>query len=443
MRRFRAAVAAATAISSLATLGMATASTQARSWHDLSSASWIGAWGATPEAGSNPGDVEDSLHFQAGLEQSFRQIVRPTVAGQAVRLRLSNAYGTQAVTLTSFTVAVRTKNAAVDPRTVRDVTFAGKRSVMIAKGATAISDPVGFSYSFGQDLAISFAAPGSTGPMTGHTGFVTSYYSPPGTGDVTSDTTGSQFALHDHNRYFVMGLDAYLPQAQGTVVAFGDSITDGTESTADGFDDYPDVLARRLNAAGMRLGIVNEGLAGASAGTCPVSNLVWGDPGALRFARDVTSWPNVRSVIILLGGNDLRECAWERAADVEMALSFILDQASAARIKALLATYPPKVCWDVALPNPCPDTMGDDQRVALNGWINAQRARVTQIIDWDKLLREPGRPDTQDPRWGTLEGVHPGPAGYAAMAGLVDLASLSAARVAASSARRPSTHRLR
>jgi lysophospholipase L1-like esterase len=126
-----------------------------------------------------------------------------------------------------------------------------------------------------------------------------------------------------------------------------------------------------------------------------------------------------------------------------MALSLILDQASAARIKALLATYPPKVCWDVALPNPCPDTMGDDQRVALNGWINAQRARVTQIIDWDKLLREPGRPDTQDPRWGTLEGVHPGPAGYAAMAGLVDLASLSAARVAASSARRPSTHRLR
>lgn len=383
-------------------------------WRNLTSADWVGVWGVPPE----------NNHYQPGDDQSYREIVHPTVGGRAVRLRLSNRYGTQPVTLSDFTVALRTHEAAIAPRTLRTVTFGGQRSVTIPVGGEVISDPVGIRFGFGRDLAVSFFAPRFTGPATGH-GFtapiVTSYFTFPGRGDVTSQGSGAAYSQSDGNKYFLMGVEAYVPHADGTVVAFGDSITDGTHSGANRYDDWPDVLARRLHRAGLRLGVVNAGIGGNTLTRCPIGEAAFGDAGIRRFARDVLSWPQVRSTIILEGGNDLRQCTYAKAASVEIGLRAVMALARAAGVRILLATYPPKVCRDFGPPNSCPNSMGDNERVRLNRWIRHRRARVAQLLDWDRLLREPGHRHIQDPRWGTTDGIHPGRAGYRAMADEINL----------------------
>jgi lysophospholipase L1-like esterase len=386
---------------------------------------WVGVWGAPPEPVLNPGDFFSALRVPVVAKQSFREIVRPTLSGTAVRIRVSNRYGSSAARLTSFSVARRTQGAAIEPGSGRAVTFDGRRTVIMAPGESRISDPVTFTFGYAEDLAVSFAAPEYLGLPTNHHGFTTSYRSLPFSGDVTTDVSGHKFLLHERVNYFLTGVQAYSPGALGTVVAFGDSITDGTGSTADRHNAYPDLLADRLHRAGIKLGVVNAGIAGAAAGGCPVSSTVFGDSAASRFRRDVASWPSVRSVIVLAGGNDLRQCAWQTAEDVEGALDAVVSQAKQAGISVLLATYPPKVCWDVAAPAACPSFMGDDQRMALNQWITAQAPRVSLLLDWDRLLRDPENPHEQGKQSGSLDDIHPGPTGYALMADSIPLSLLN------------------
>jgi lysophospholipase L1-like esterase len=387
----------------------------------LNSANWVGVWAAPPEPVTNPGDFFSALRVPLVAKQSFREIVQPTLAGSAVRISVSNRYGSKAVTLTSFSVAIRTHGAAIDPRSRQPITFAHRTSITLAPGGSAISDPAPIAFAFAQDLAVTFAAPDYIGLPTNHHGFVTSYRSLPFSGDVTADTGAQSFSEAERVTYFLDGVQAYSEGAQGTVVAFGDSITDGTGSTPNAHNDYPDLLAARLHAAGIPLGVVNAGIAGTAAGSCPVSSFVFGDAAVSRFQRDVASWPNTTSAIVLVGGNDLRDCAWETAGDVESALNLVLQQAHTAGLSVLLATYPPKVCWDVAAPLICPSFMGDDQRVALNAWIRGQRSRVAAVLDWDELLRNPHDPHDQGPQSGSLDDIHPGPSGYALMANSIPL----------------------
>jgi lysophospholipase L1-like esterase len=364
---------------------------------------------------ANPGNVSSAVRVPLVARQSFREVVRAALGGTAVRIRVSNLTGSDSVRLTSFSIARGGTGASILANTRRRITFGGRSAVTLAKGASALSDPVGLSFGYAQRLAVTFAAPDYVGLPTSHLGFSTSYRSAPLSGDVTTDAAGTAFVIPEQATNFLTGVQAFSPGALGTVVAFGDSITDGVGSTTDAFNDYPDLLAARLHAAGLKMGVVNEGLSGAAAGSCPISSTVFGDSAVSRFRRDVTSWPHVRSTIVLVGGNDLRDCAWLTATDVEAALASVLRQAQAARIPVLLATYPPKVCWTIAVPAPCTPSMGEDQRIAMNTWIKAQRPRVSAILDWDGLLRDPTQPHEQGTQSGSADDVHPGPPGYALM----------------------------
>jgi lysophospholipase L1-like esterase len=379
-------------------------------------AKWVGAWGAAPT----------NANYAPAAMQSFRMIVRPTIAGEAVRVRFSNAYGETPLTLASVQIARRTTGAAVAPGTARRATFSGKHDVTIPSHGVAISDPVAVDYRFGDDLAVSFFVPTFTAQVTGHgevNGQVTSYTTPAGSGDLTDDATGSAFSQTTTLVYFLSGLDAYVPGALGTVVAFGDSITDGTYSTLDGHDSYPEVLARRLHDAGINAGVVNEGIPGNTLLPCP-SEAVFGDAGVDRFDRDVLTIPNVRTVIIKEGGNDFRFCP-TTAVDIERALQSLVDRSRAVGISAIVGTYVPRVSRTVVVgTNDAPDQAGDDHRQELNTWIRASSMLFDGMIDFDATVRDPANPNRLRPDFNSGDGVHPNGKGYTAMAEGIAVESL-------------------
>ena len=380
---------------------------------DDASSNWVGAWAAAPT----------NANYPPASSQSFRMIVRPAIGGEAVRLRFSNAYGELPLNLASVVIAKRTEGAAVDAATTTRVTFGGRADTSIAPGGVSVSDTVRFRYRYGEDLAITFFVENQVTQVTGHglvTGLVTSFTSPPESGDATDDTTGEAFTQSTTLTYFLAGLDAYVPGALGTVVAFGDSITDGSYSTLDGHDSYPELLAARLQREGLKVGVVSQGIPGNTLLPCP-TELAAGDAGVDRFDRDVLTVPNVRVVIIKEGGNDLRGCP-VTAPDVQRGLQNLADRSRGAGIASVLGTYVPRVSRTVvAATDAVPDEAGDDQRQALNTWLRERSGTFDGFIDFDAVIRDPQDPNRQRAEFDSGDGVHPNARGYRAMAESIPL----------------------
>ncbi|WP_405179598.1 GDSL-type esterase/lipase family protein [Nocardia sp. NBC_01377] len=356
-------------------------------------------------------------------DQSFRTIVHPSISGRAARITLSNEYGIAPVTFRAASVAIRASDAGIRPGTAVTVTFGGAREVVVAAGASVLSDAVAIDFAFGQDLAVSYHVPSIVPQVTGSgvTAFSkTSYGTAPGAGDRAGDTTGAEFPTVNTFVPFLTRLDADSPATAATVVAFGDSITEGTLSTPDSNTDYPARLADRIQAAGMPVSVVNAGIGGNSVLPCSQLEPLFGRSALDRFARDVLAVPNVRTVIINEGGNDVRFCG-RTAVEVQAGLRQLIDAAHAAGLKVFLGTYVPRVSRTVIFADMVPDSFGDDQRQALNAWIRA-RTDVT-VIDFDRALTETSE-NRQRPETGSPDAIHPGAAGYAMMADIVPLAAL-------------------
>ena len=250
-------------------------------------------------------------------DQSFRLIVRPDIWGKQARIRLSNAFGTKAVTFDAIHIGLQQSGSAVLPGTNRPVTFGGKTTLTIAPGKDAVSDPVSLPFVgnpddkmlIGRRLAVSFHVVGDSGPMTWHAkALTTSYISPPGSGATTKDETEQAFPYSSTSWYFLDAVDMAAPAGTKAIVAFGDSITDGTASTINGDDRWPDVFARQVHARyGNRYSVVNAGIGGGMViGPADyAANPFPGGPAATqRLDRDVISLPGVGAVIWLEGIND-------------------------------------------------------------------------------------------------------------------------------------------
>jgi len=288
---------------------------------------WVTSW-ATASQGPFPSGAASALPDQsvafpdpaAGAnDQSFRLIVRPSVWGGQARLRFSNAFGSRPVTFDGIHVGLQLGAAAVVPRTNVPVLFAGGRSVTIAPGRDVWSDPVALPFATpetraalaGRKLAISFHVSGASGPMTWHAkAMQTSYASPPRAGSHGGAEDERDFPLSATAWFFLNAVDMRMPRDTPLVVCFGDSITDGTASTLNGDDRWPDVLQRRL--AGRRpngVAVVDEGI-GSNQITGPeqydLQAPFGGGPAALqRIDRDVAALSGVTTVIWFEGINDL------------------------------------------------------------------------------------------------------------------------------------------
>ena len=297
---------------------------------------WVTSWAGSVQGpypiGNPSAQPDQKLVFpdpKAGArDQSFRMIVRPDVWGPKMRVRFSNAFGTKPVTFDGVHAGLQLSGSQLVAGTNQRASFGGKDSVTVAPGESAWTDPIvlpftGNAHSLeGRKLAISFHVIGESGPMTWHAkALTTSYATFPGAGARGHRHSEDAFPAPVASWFFVDALDMWMPASTRLIVAFGDSITDGTASTMNGDDRWPDVLSRRLHAkVGQQVAVVNAGIGGNQVigpkEYGPDKPFAGGPSALARLDRDVLSLSGVSAVIWLEGTNDFSRNGNAAANDV-------------------------------------------------------------------------------------------------------------------------------
>ena len=373
---------------------------------------WVGAWASAQIAP----DDKNRIAAEDYPDATLRQVVRLTLAGETLRVRLSNAFGTAPLTIKAAHVAVSADlaSARIDPATDRALTFSGRAQVTIPAGADYWSDPVALKVAPLTNLAISLHYAEAPSVQTGHPGSRATSYVLPGDHVAAADLPGAKTA----DRWFqISSVDVVSAQAR-TIVALGDSITDGYGVQPNTNLRWTDGLLERLK--GKNIGLLNLGIGG---------NRVLLDglgPNALaRFERDVLSQAGVTHVVLLEGVNDLGVLTRDAPASPEAHKALVaqviagyrqmIDRAHDRGIKVIGATILPY--GRSAYYHPGPESEADRQ--AINAWIRAP-GHFDGVIDWDKALRDPAQPTHLLPAYDN-DGLHPNMAGYKAMADAVPL----------------------
>ena len=372
---------------------------------------------------------------RGATDQTFRLIVRPALWGPQVRLRFANTFGTQPVMLDDLFVGLQAAGGTIVAGTNQRVSFSGKSAITLPPGQSAFSDPVTLPFVArgaptsldGRKLAVSFHVAGSTGPMTWHAkALQTSYVSGPGSGSHGAEESDAALPFTTTSWYFLDAIDVLAAQGTSTVVCFGDSITDGTGSTLNGDDRWPDVFARRLHAAyGPRFAVVNAGIGGNRI-TSPTpydpKAPFAGGPSALdRLERDVLSLSAVSTIVWLEGINDLSSGTSAEAviAGIKEGLQRIRARGA---IRVIGATITPALgaTSDAGTPDV------DARRKTVNAFIRSSGI-FDGIADFDAVTRDAAtgglRAEFQPSSsiGGPGDALHPNRAGYLAMGNAVDL----------------------
>jgi lysophospholipase L1-like esterase len=371
--------------------------------------------------------------------QTLRMIVRPNVAGRRWRVRLTNVLGTAPVTFDRASVALQDDGAEIVGGTSRTLTFSGRRSVTVAAGDELASDPVRLRVANprAHSLAISLYLRAPSGPMTWHAAsFTTSYITDPNAGDHTGDETEEAFPHSTTSWFFLAGVDVRRRDT-ATVVAYGDSITDGFFSSINGHDRWPDVLQRRLARRATRsdgrpqlISVANQGIAGNMVtrvgrlpGGCAPCD---GPPAVDRLDRDVLSQPGVRAVIFMMGINDLGG-GGATAAQVIAGMKDIIRRVHERDIEIIGATLTPSGGTEFGLYG-TPAT--DAARREVNDFIR-NGGMFDGVADFSAVTEDPANPghlrpayDTHSSVGGPGDHLHPNRAGLLAMGRAVDVAQL-------------------
>src|SRR4051812_3489913 len=368
------------------------------------------------------------MHFD---NQTLRQIVHATVGGSQIRLVLSNAFGTAPLTIGAAHVALRDNGSAIAAASGRAVTFSGQPTIAIPAGAVLLSDPVALPFPAAADIAIDLYLPVNTNapsPVTMHSGASqTSYVTETGNhaGKLTLPVVATMQSWFGLARVEVMA-----PVAAETVVAFGDSITDGARSTADTNSRWPDVLARRLVAQGLPFGVANSGIGGNRVLTEGAYQA--GINALARFDRDALDVPGVRHIIVLEGINDIgnaRQNPTPTAADLIAAHKQLIERAHTRGVTIYGGTLTPFEGAAYFTKE------GEAKRQALNEWIRTSHA-YDGVVDFDAATRDPAHPSVFLAQYDSGDHLHPNDAGYKAMGEAIDLSLFKAPTAVARGASR-------
>ena len=408
--------------------------------------SWTGSAQGPYPAGSPLAQPDLRFAFPApdtgARDQSFRLILRPDLWGPQLRLRLCNAFGTRPVTFDGVHAGLQLGGAALVPSSNQRVRFSGQDRLTLAPGESAWSDPVALPFVrepdaaslAGRKLAVSFHVAGESGPMTWHAkALQSSYLTPPGAGSQGAREDELAYPFTSTSWYFLDAVDMLMPQDTRLIVALGDSITDGSGSTLNGDDRWPDVLSRRLHAAcGPRVGIVNAGIGSnqvAGPAGYSLQDPFRGGPSAVaRMERDVISLSGVSTVIWLEGINDFSRSG---EATVEAVTAGFTEgvrrlRAGIPGVRVIGATLVPALGSSAAGHG---HEEQDRKRRALNDFIRGA-GLFDAVLDFEAVtldaatggMRAEFVPD------GTVGGpgdrLHPNRAGYLAMASAIDLGVL-------------------
>ncbi|MET7714879.1 RICIN domain-containing protein [Streptomyces sp. NPDC005407] len=370
-------------------------------------------------------------------DKSIRMVAHTTVAGSQLRIRLSNRYGTGPLTIDAVDLAREgsTPGTAV-PGTHRTVLFDKSASVTIPAGQDIASDPIPMAVAADTNQLVSLHVSGTSPAATWHQEAQQQAWVASGN-HVADDGLGN-YPTNKWSWYFLEGLDVISSTATGTLVCVGDSITDGVGSTSGANRRWPDYLARRMNSAsgGPTLGVVNAGIGSNRI----LTDAWWTNPSLKsRFGRDVLGQPNVKSVILLEGINDIgsyinKDGQPLTAENLEDGIQSLIDQAHAAGVKIFVGTILP-----FKTPDPAADgtwklsywnttkvknPTGEQIRLDVNNWIRSNTS-VDGVFDFATTMADPNDAQQLNPAYASPDKLHPNDAGYQAMANAVDLAQLT------------------
>ena len=383
---------------------------------------WIASWSASPQPLWEPSFVLPTGMPVALRDQTVRETLKLSVGGKRLRVVYSNRYGAQPLVIGAARVALSRGGAMIDAGSDRALRFGGQPGVTVAPGAQVVIDPVDLPVAALSEWAVSTFLPQATTVTTFHWGAQQTAALASGDASAARDLPG---AASVPGRIFLAGVLVERQADTPVVVAFGDSLTDGNGSTPGANRRWPDFLARRLAPQGV--GVVNAGISGAR---------IWGDKMGVnamaRFDADVLAQPGVRSVVLMMGINDI---GWPDSGfapqDAPMTATRLVEgyrqlvaAAHARGVRVVGGTIAPYEGSLHGTPlaghySPAKDAV----RQEVNRWIRDSGV-FDAVVDFDAVLRDPAHPARLLPAYDSGDHLHPGDAGYEAMAGALDLGLL-------------------
>lgn len=367
---------------------------------------WVRSWAAAPLEMPPPKPDAAPLH-----DVTIRQTVRVSAGGTAIRLRLSNELSATPLAIGAVHIALAGPDASIVSGSDRVVTFDGDAATTVPAFAPLLSDPIKLTVPALARVTVSIYLPGDASGATVHQLGVSTNRIAPGDQTAAATLTGARSSTM---RYALTGID--VPGA-ATIVAIGDSITDGAKSTVDADRRWPDYLAERLAKAGRRgIAVANQGI---SANRLLKEGRGAGPALLARIDRDVLAVPGVRYVVLLEGINDIGGAMRDKtelpsADDIIDAYRQLIARAHDRGVKVILATILPYKGAFYYTP------AGDAVRQDVNRWIKTARV-ADGVVDFDAATRDPADPLKMAAANDSGDFLHPGDAGYRVMAAAVDL----------------------
>ncbi|MGA2535608.1 MAG: SGNH/GDSL hydrolase family protein [Terracidiphilus sp.] len=371
---------------------------------------WVGTWSTSPM------DADGGFRVHVFSGTTLREIVHISIGGKELRVRFTNEFGSDPLTIADAHLAISDGGASIQAATDHSITFGGSVTVKIPPGSALFSDPVSLETPAQSDVAISFYLPPQImrtetfHDFADQNNFVSN-------GDVAGAASLAQPTTLA-SWYFLDGIDVPAAEAGRAIVALGDSITDGAHSTLNANRRWPDVLAARLlekRSLG-RVSVLNEGIGGNR-----IVNNGYGPSAVARLDRDVLGQDGVHYVIVLEGINDIGRLQRLQtpedeitAQQLELGLSRIADAAHEHGIKAIGATLTPYGGAGYY------SDKGEQIRRELNDWIR-KSGIFDGVVDFDKITADPLNPNQFNPLYDCGDHLHPNDAGYKAMGEGIDL----------------------
>lgn len=368
---------------------------------------WIGTWATAPQT-----VVKSFMPYNNNMSnRSVRQVVKVSIGGDMIRLKLSNIYSTEPVVIRSIYIAHAKDSFAIDPKSAKYLKFSNQYKVTIPAGKSITSDALPYDLKPLQRLAITINYTSAPTVPTVHMGSRTTSYIMKG---VTNAHSNFEKAFRENHWYNISGIDIYTMNNNMSAIAIiGNSITDGKCSTDNAQNRWPDVMSEMLQ---LKYKITNQGVLNLGIGNNRV--VVPGGFGALakeRFDKDVLAQAGVKKVIIFEGINDIgaAKSGYSETVARQLIESYqaMIKKAKARRLKVYLGTITPFKGAGYYSP------FHEAARQTVNEWIRnqAKNKEVDGILDFAKLLQDPKDDRRMKKEYVSNDWLHPNPTGYKAM----------------------------